>query len=268
MATISNSSSGNAAIAALLANAGTSSPPAAGAAAPDDSAGADRGPATQVQLSDQVKAILAKANDDATAAERLKAFVQSRRAGGTTDTSPANASKSDAQTTDVNRAFAQLTGGSNAQPGADDLAPVKAAHDFSNGVTFNGYTLGVMASAESGSSRIELQGPNGLSFYDFRFGWSDEASGISGVEPGMTVSSIQKGNVEYISISQSQATVSSTTVSTGSQNASSSAALAYSSQVTFAIDFSTGSIRATESDVLTAASARSTTSPLPFSTLA
>jgi hypothetical protein len=129
-------------------------------------------------------------------------------------------------------------------------------------VKFGGFTLGVVASAESGSSRIELMGPNGLSFFDFRFGTSDEVSGASGVKDGMSVSSSQQGNVEYSTISQSEAAAASTTVSTGNQTASSSAAIAQSSQVTFAIDFSTGSIQASETNSLTASSTSS------FSTVA
>jgi hypothetical protein len=242
--------------------ASSSSPTTQSAPASDPNSG-DRGPATSVQLSDKVKAILAQASSDAVVATRLENFVQSQRSGNAATTSSSNgdSSSSTAQTTDVNQAFAQLTG-SDTQPATDNSGPVEASHDFSNGVKFGGYTLGVVASAETGASRIELMGPNGLSFFDFRFGTSAEASGASGVKDGTSISSSQQGNVEYITISQSEAAAASTTVSTGNQTASSSASIAQSSQVTFAIDFSTGSIQATETNSLTASSTSS------FSTVA
>jgi hypothetical protein len=223
----------------------------------------DRGPATSVQLSDKVKAILAQASSDAVVAARLENFVQSQSAGDAPTASSSNndSSQSTTQATDVHQAFAQLTG-SSTQPATDSSGPVEAAHDFSNGVKFGGYTPGVVASAESGSSRIQLIGPNGLSFFDFRFGTSDEASGASGVGPGTSISSSQHANVEYITISQSEAASANTTVSTGNQTASSGAAIAQTSQVTVAIDFSTGSIQATETSSLTASSTSS------FSTVA
>src|ERR1700757_22410 len=66
---LSNSSDTSAA-----ADSSTSASPAA----PDaSSSGDDRGPATNVQLSDKVKSILAKANSDAVVARRLQTFVQS-----------------------------------------------------------------------------------------------------------------------------------------------------------------------------------------------
>jgi hypothetical protein len=252
----------------LLSNssdASTADPasPTTQSAPASDPNSSDRGPATSVQLSDKVKAILAQASSDAVVAARLENFVQSQstNSAATSQSSDSDGSSSTTATTDVNQAFAQLTD-SSAQPDADSSGPVEAAHDFSNGVKFGGYTLGVVASAESGSSRIQLIGPNGLSFFDFRFGTSDEASGASGVGPGTSISSSQQGNVEYITINQSEAASASATVSTGNQTASSSAAIAQTSQVTFAIDFSTGSIQATETNSLMASSTSS------FSTVA
>ena len=245
------------------ASSSDSASPTTPSAPASDPNSSDRGAATSVQISDKVKAILAQASSDAVVAARLENFVQSQRTGDASTASSSNndSSQSTTQTTDVNQAFAQLTG-SSTQPAADSPGPVEATHDFSNGVKFGGYTLGVVASAETGSSRIELIGPNGLGFFDFRFGTSDEASGASGVGPGTSISSSQQGNVEYITISQSEAAAASTTVSTGNQTASNSAAIAQSRQVTFAIDFSTGSIQATETSSLAASSTSS------FSTVA
>ena len=57
----------------------------------DGTAGSGRDPATRVELSDKVKAILARASTDQDIADRLKAFVESHRSddsdGSTQDTS-------------------------------------------------------------------------------------------------------------------------------------------------------------------------------------
>jgi hypothetical protein len=270
MSAISNPASSTN-IATLLAST-PSTPDAAGtAAAPPttDADGADRGPATNVQLSDKVKAILAKASTDAAVAARLQSFVQDHRTpGAATASSSSDSSSSTTQATNVNQAFAQLTDSSAQQADTESSGPLTAAHDFSNGVKFDGFTVGVMASAETGSYRIEMMGPNGLSYFDFRFGTSDEASGGSNLPPGTSVSDSQQGNVEYINVTQNVAAATSTTASTGAESASSSAALAQTDQITFAIDFSTGSIQATETSSLTAASAQSSKSGSQVSTVA
>jgi hypothetical protein len=246
MSAISNPASSTN-IATLLASTPSTPDAASTAAAPPttNADGTDRGPATNVQLSDKVKAILAKASTDAAVAARLQTFVQDHRTGGAATASPSSdSSSSTTQTANVNQAFAQLTDSSAQQADTESSGPVMAKHDFSNGVVFQGYTLGVLASAETGSHRIELMGPNGLSFYDFQFGSSDNASGGGGGPPGTSVGSSQQGNVEYINVTQDVAAATSTTASTGAESASSSAAVAQTDQITFAIDFSTGSIQA------------------------
>ena len=270
MSAISNPASSTN-IATLLAST-PSTPDAAGtAAAPPttEADGADRGPATNVQLSDKVKAILAKASTEAAVAARLQSFVQDHRTtGAATASSGDDSSSSTTQTANVDQAFAQLTDSSAQQADTENSGPITAAHDFSNGVKFDGFTVGVMASAETGSYRIEMMGPNGLSYYDFRFGTSDEAGGGSFGSSGASVGSSQQGNVEYINVTQNVAAATSTTASTGAESASSSAALAQTDQITFAIDFSTGSIQATETSSLTAASAQSSKSGPQVSTVA
>ena len=194
MSAISNPASATN-IATLLASTLSTPDAASTAAAPPttDADGTDRGPATNVQLSDKVKAILAKASTDAAVAARLQSFVQDHRTtGAATASSGDDSSSSTTQTANVDQAFAQLTDSSAQQADTENSGPITAAHDFSSGVKFDGFTVGVMASAETGSYRIEMMGPNGLSYYDFRFGTSDEAGGGSCGSSGASVGSSQQ----------------------------------------------------------------------------
>jgi hypothetical protein len=221
--------------------------------------GDSRGPATDVQLSDQVKAILAEARTDQSVAERLQAFVQSRRADNGEGAQADAGSK-----TDIDKAFQQLTGG-NAQA-ADGTqtpspvsgpvsgpvpSPVEPAINFSDQAQIGGFSVAVTADAKTGAFTTVINGPDGLSFSDQRFGRGDEVSGSQGVGPGTTVGSYQAGNVEYITFTQSEAAAVSVSASSGAETVAASAAAAHSYTATFAIDFTTGSIQATQSDIST-----------------
>jgi len=90
-----------------------------------------RAPATRIDLSDKVKDILARASTDQDVADRLKAFVESHhRDGSTRDASPSDLS------TDINKAFEQLSGGS---PAADDSQDSQSAQDGTTG-SFSGFS--------------------------------------------------------------------------------------------------------------------------------
>ena len=207
-------------------------------------------------LSDKVKSILARATTDQDVADRLKAFVEAHRIDDPDDASKAS-DGSDAKGNDVNEAFKRLTAGSQADDSSDNFASVEAAHDFSNSVQFEGFTLSVAARAKDGSFRTEMVGPNGVSFFDMRFGHSGEVTGFGGLTPGMGAASYQRGNVEYITITENDAAALSTTVSTDAGTVSTNATATHSSQVTFAIDFTTGAIQATRADAwATSASAQ------------
>ena len=168
--------------------------------------GNDRGPATNVVLSDKVKSILARATTDQDVADRLKAFVEAQRPDDAASNSKgSDGSKPDANKNAVNDVFKRLTAGSQATDNADDFSPVEAGHDFSNGAQFEGFTLSVAARARDGSFRTELVGPDGLSFFDFRFGHSGEVTGFSGLKPGTSAASYQQGNVEYVTLTENDA---------------------------------------------------------------
>ncbi len=268
MSTIAPAAPSVNAVALLLANdtADASAPQAdpGSSSSTASSAAGDRGPATNVELSDKVKSILARATTDQDVAERLKAFVEAHRTDRADDTSQGrDASKPDAEGTDVNKAFERLTAGSQTDDRGDDFAPVDAAHDFSNSVQFEGFTVSVAARAKDGSFRTEMVGPNGVSFFDMRFGHSGEVTGFSGLTPGMGAASYQRGNVEYITLTENDAAALSTTVSTDAGTVSTNAAAVHSSQITFAIDFTTGAIQATKSDTLITSASAQISSALP-----
>jgi hypothetical protein len=210
--------------------------------------GDSRGPPTNVELSDKVKAILAEAKTDQSVAERLQAFVQSRRADN------GEGPQADAESkTDIDKAFQRLTG-SDAQPADSSSAsgPVEPTIDFSDQAQIGGFSVSVTADAKTGAFSTVINGPDGLSFFDKRFGQGDGVSGFQGSGPGITEGEYQVGNVEYVSFTQSEAAAVSVTASSGSESVAASAAAAHSYSVTFAIDFTTGSIQATQSDVSTA----------------
>src|SRR5262245_35025106 len=211
MSTISTTASSS--IAALLADT-VSTSAAAAPSQPSRSKRAAAGDekATQVELSDAVKTILAKASSDMAAAGGLQAFVESRR--GNANANPYSASGGGARK-DVNTTFQQLTGGSNGATtdSTDGLAPVEPARSFSSQLQFGGVSVSVSANARDGSFSTEVNGPNGLHMFDKRFGESAGVGGFSGLKPGMTAGESQRGNVEYITFAESDAAAVSASTS-------------------------------------------------------
>lgn len=243
MSTISTAASSGNSAATFLAN--TLSTPAKDAPQFSDTAGgSDRGAATNVQLSDNVKAILAEATTDQVVAERLQSFVELRRSGESADSS----STGDTSKIDVNQAFQQLTGGSPASDASQADQPVQVARSFATGLKADGYTIAALASDVDGSSRITIFGPNGFNFLDEHFGRSDEFVGGLQGGPGLSESVAETGNVEYISIAQNSAATTSVEASSAAGTLSVSSVTAQSSSVTIAIDFNTGSISLAQSE--------------------
>jgi hypothetical protein len=217
-----------------------------------------------VQLSDKVKAILAEAKTDQSVAERLQAFVQSRRADKGEGAQADAGSK-----TDIDKAFQQLTGGNTQvvdgtqtpslapSPAPSSVpspapSPVEPAINFADQAQIAGFSVAVTADAKTGAFTTIINGPDGLSFSDQRFGRGDEVGGSQGVGPGTAVGSYQAGNVEYVTFTQSEAASVSFSTSSDAETVAASAAAAHSYTATFAIDFTTGSIQVTQSDISTA----------------
>jgi hypothetical protein len=254
MSTVGSASLAGSNLAGLLAanTPSSSSTDQASSDATNTATSDSRGPATDVNLSDKVKAVLAEAKTNQSVAERLQAYVQSRRADNG-DGAQADAGSK----TDIDKAFQQLTGGDaqaadGTQTPSQVPSPVEPAINFSDQAQIGGFSVTVTADAKTGAFTTVINGPGGLSFSDQRFGRSDEVSGFQGLGPDQTASEYQAGNVEYITFTQDDAAAVSVAASSGSESVAASAAAAHSYTATFAIDFITGSIQATQSDITTA----------------
>ena len=237
-------------LAALIAANVPSSPPSnpPPSALADTAAGNDRGPPTNIQLSDKVKSILARAETDQAVADRLKSFVQKQRTGGTGSAPTEAGSK-----TDIAVAFQHLSGSSDQAPDSSQaFSPVEPAISFSNHAQFGGFSVSVTADAATGSFSTVVNGPGGVSFFDKRFGRSAGVAGGTAPAPDITVGSEQTGNVQYITFTRSDSAAASATASSGPDSVTASATEAQVSSVTFAIDFTTGAIQVTQADASTA----------------
>jgi hypothetical protein len=262
----------------LLSNSSDASASSAAAApaAPDPSSdSSDRGPATNVQLSDKVKSILAQANSDAVVAQRLQTFVQSRHtSSSSSDGSSDSSSSSQSTTIDVNESFAELSGNTQATSDPSGQTPVQVVKSFATGLKADGYTVSAMASDIDGSSRIIIFGTNGFNFLDEHFGSEDEASNGTAPTDGGSVSEYETGNVEYITINQASAAATSAQTSSAAGTASVSSTASQSSAVTIAVDFNTGQVSLTQASLTqavatSAATTAQITQPSPsFSTFA
>ena len=266
MSVTSVASSTGTGLAALL-SAGTPSTAAssdpASSGTSSATAGDGRGSATNVQLSDHVKATLALAETDQSLAGRLQALVQAGRASN-----GQGSQDSTAPITDVDQEFQEFSGGTDASD-AQTPQPVQVVRSFDTGLKADGYTISALASDQTGSSRIEIVGPNGFSFLDEHFGWSDEFVGGSSAGPGSSESEYQAGNVEYISIAQGAAASSSTTTSSSAGSASTSSAAAQASTTTIAVNFTTGQISIAQAVAAQASATAQISQPTPsFSTVA
>jgi len=230
--------------------------PAGAAAAPapgetDASAKSGRDPATRVDLSDKIKAILVRASADQNVADRLKAFVASHRIGGDNNGSAQDSSSThQGYKIDVEQAFAQLSGSTQGTDDSQDYAPVEVAKNFATGLKADGYTISAVARASDGSFQVEIMGPAGKSFLDRRFGTSGEFSSFGGITAGGAAQSYQRGNKEYITFSQSASAETSETASSDAGTVSATSSGTRTSSVTFVVDFSTGAISMAEAESL------------------
>jgi len=243
-----------------------------GIAAPDasdSSPSGGRDPATRVELSDKVKAILARAKSDQDVADRLKAFVASHRISGDDGASQDSSSASEGSKLDVEAAFEQLSGGTQANDGSQDDPPVQVVKSFATGLKADGYTISALASETDGSSRIVIFGPNGTSFLDERLGTTGEVSGFSNLGVGVTALEYQHGNQEYITFSQSTAAATSVSASSDTDTVSATSSGTRTASVTFVVDFNTGAISMTQSEAISVSTtAQISQAGSSFSTLA
>jgi hypothetical protein len=186
--TTSGSSEGN--IAALLLANRPASPPLSlqqRSATSEKPNNDDRGPATSVELSDKVKAILAKAKSDQSVADRLHAFATHRNKGGISQGAKSDSSQqanSDSKG-DIDEAFRKLTAGNSPTDAAQDPAPLDPAISFENDVREGNFSVSVTTNVESGSSETIVNG-EGWSYYDWKsgdgkseeIGWTSIRAGV------------------------------------------------------------------------------------------
>ena len=269
MSTIGTTASYASDIAALLLSGSADTQPPATKSASGADAGSDptRNPATRVDLSDKIKDILARASTDQDVANRLQAFVESRRVGNTDGSGQDTSSSSQGSTTSVDQAFQQLSGGTPADDGSD--GPVQVGQNFASGLKADGYSISAVARASDGSFQVEIMGPDGKSFLDRRFGTPGEFSSFSGIEAGGSAQSYQQGNTEYITFSQNVAASTSVSASSAAGSVSAISSGTRTDQVTFAVNFQTGAISMTQSESLSVSTAVQISQPgSTFSTVA
>ena len=261
MSTIGTTASYASDIAALLLSGSADTQPPATKSASGADAGSDPtpNPATRVDLSDKIKDILARASTDQDVANRLQAFVESRRVGNTDGSGQDTSSSGQSSTTSVDQAFQQLSGGTPADDGSD--GPVQVGQNFASGLKADGYSISAVARASDGSYQVAIVGPNGTGFLDRRFGTSGEFSTFSNLGAGTTAQEYQQGNKEYITFSQNVAAATSVSVSSAAGSVSATSSGTRTDQVTFAVDFQTGAISMAQSESLSVSTAVQVSQP-------
>ena len=236
-------------ISPLLANSSDASPETGtpGSLTSDATGNSGRDPATRVDLSDKVKAILARASTDQDVADRLKAFVEAHGInnadGSAQDTSSSSGQSAE---TDVNKGFEQLSGRTPADGDSD--GPVQVAKNFATGLNADGYTISAIARASDGSYQVQIVGPDGEGFLDRRFGTTGELSTFGGIGPGVVAQAYQRGNKEYITFSESEAAAVNVTAASDAGTVSATSTGTHTASTTFVVDFSTGAISMLQSE--------------------
>jgi hypothetical protein len=244
-----NSSAYNA-VASLLSNAAsaapTDSPSATSSARPGSASALSSDPVDNVNLSDRAKATLARSEADQVVADRLSAQLAAARDPDGKNPAPQKPSA------DIMVSFDRLAGIS----ASDDTPPPGVTTpevNFSGGLRAGGFTIAAKGSATTGSSEIDIIGPNGFSYLDkvFGDGLGKGIAEFSGgqIGPGTSTSLEKVGNTEYISVSEASAAAS--VVATG--NSVQGAASAQSSSTVFVVDFSTGQISVLQTSASSAA---------------
>jgi hypothetical protein len=245
------------------------SPPPSGTSNSSDSH--DRDPATNVQLSDHVKTTLAQAKTDQALADRLQSLVEAHRAGNGGDgVSTATAQPSGNggnSSTDVDKAFAQLSGedaptSTVTTNSAPIFTPVEPARSFTNTLQAGGYSISVTANARTGAFNTLVTSSDGSGAYDIRFGQSAGGGGSFGTH-NILEGDFQTGNVEYVTVGGGEAAAASVTASSAAGTASTTVAAAQSNSVTFAIDFTTGSIETVQTQASFSSTTKQVGPPTP-----
>lgn len=215
----------------LSSNSSSLADPIAQSAAP-----AVQGPEDRVQLSDHAKAMYARAQSEQVAADKLNALLQQL---------------TDPDASDVSTASSFTVGVSVGRAESDVFAPKVS---FASRLSIGGFSVFATGNADTWSSNIRIEGPNGLSISDTVFGGgrgapTAESGGVSGLPPGTSFSSQKIGNKQYFTISSASA-AAVTAVGGGTVQ---SAVAAEQISTTIVVDFDTGDISINQSDLSTVA---------------
>ena len=269
-----SSSSSSSAVTQLLVgavNPATAPPPQTSPSTA--SAASPANPSDRLDLSAHAKAVLAQAQQDKIAADKLQAFLESSRnanrasksatADQTSTVSATSSNNSPAgagAAAEIEQAFQRLTG--QATDNAPSQPASKPFTNFSNQLEIDGFSISVSENAATLAYHAVINGPGGLSVSNTIFGGADDnvlapfgESGGGRAAPGITEQGSQNGAVEYYTFTESAAAATSLTASSTSSSATASSVAAEASVVNIAIDVTTGSIQATESKALIVASA-------------
>jgi hypothetical protein len=216
------------------------------------------GPATFVDLSDNTKAVLARAKSDQVVADQLRAFVVAHRVGGRgsaggTDNAPASGTTGASSLGDFTTQDGSVYGVivTPTEPGsavATVVPTVDPKVSFSNQLQAGGFTVLATGDASTGTYSMQIDGPNGFHWSDQKLDPGAALGSVSGVAAtdglnGLIVSGAGPGNIETITFSENGATAVSATASSDAGTLSVSAATAQALSATVSIDFSTGTIQ-------------------------
>jgi len=254
--TIAANSTASSAVALLLSSA---QPPATDPASQNVAPSAvplsaSDGLADRIQISDRAKALLARAQSEQFAADKLNALLQQLTDGDAADTSAGSS------------VSVSVTASSTAAP-VEIFAPKVS---FASRLTLGGFSISATGNADTWSSDIRIDGPNGLKISDTVFGGGKGAptagiGGVSGLPPGTSYSSQKIGNKQYFTITSASAAAA--TVAAG--GVVQSAVAAESTSTTIVVDFDTGGISLIQADLSTLATAEGVTSaPSPAAAVA
>ena len=71
---------------------------------------------------------------------------------------------------DMTRTFEKLTASGTATTDTEAVAPFGPTHNFLTQAQFGGFSASVHANGQDGSYSIDIDGPDGVEFFDKRFG--------------------------------------------------------------------------------------------------
>jgi hypothetical protein len=235
----------------------------------DDSSTPER-PADSVVLSDRAKQVLARAQTDKAAADRLAAFVQSLSKSGNKEHASHTSSDESAPSSNQGPSFEELAGitqtsstvvtvtttstGVVTPNGAGTIGPddggIHPAHSFSNTLSFGDFYITAKGDSLTDNSDVEIYAKN-LQAFAVRWGGYSGGSGVGDGGTGRPseytmIGGQFSGNRETFIFAKNKAAVSSVAAQDANGSAVQTTAAAESDIVTITVDFNTGQISATQ----------------------